>query len=118
MKVKTFLVIIIILSISGLFCAIGLGLLDTDTDTKEGNVRFYETIDVINVRQHPDNEKLLLLVYEEYFPECGCYEETTITLDPLKYRSRIENLNLPKTIKISGDKVNSVYNIENMEILK
>jgi len=115
MKVKTLLVLFCVIVIAGLSCAIGLGLLDTDTDIKESNVKFYEVINVINVRQHPDSEKLFLIVYEEYFPECGCYEETTITLDPLKYRSQIENLNIPKTIRISGTIINNVYNIETME---
>lgn len=111
MKVKTILFIILIVVI-GLFCSIGLGFFNTDTDTNKISERFDMTIDVIHVRQLPNMGSLFIVVYEKYDPTCACYEETTILVNPNSFRSQIENLNYPKTIAISGIKTDDVYNIE------
>lgn len=114
MKVKTFLALFIIIVIVGLVSSIVYSTFQSDTDIIKES--FYETLDVISVRQHPNSNKLFIIVYEYYDPICGCYEEVSIFVNPHEYKSEIENLNLPKTIIMRGIKVNSVYNIEYMEI--
>ena len=114
MKVKTFLGLFILIVIVGLACSIVFDVFstDTDTDTDQINERFDITIDVISIRQHPSKNKLFLVVYEYYDPECGCYEEVTILANPHEYRSMILDINTPKTIKMRGNITNSIYNIE------
>ena len=115
MKVKTLILLFVIALV---FTLVTIGIFSSNSDTDTISEAFTKTINVISIRQHPSNDELLIVVYEYYDSYCGCYEETTININPLGYKADMENIKIPSSIHISGWLENNIYLIFDMRIVK